>query len=138
MFLAAAVSAGVFAVKDGGRMKDLQSLIDERAGKIAEVRGRIGETNLESRAFSESLKNIPEDRRLAEMGRITEKTKEFNKIIRVLEKERKDLTRVMHKHQRERDEVKSRLKNRLLLYGGAALLFLAGFLACTRLVSIRT
>ena len=138
LFLAAVVAAGVVGITDGGQIKDKQSVVDEHAAKVAQLRQDIGKTNLEFRGFSESIKNIPEDRREAEIGRINEKTKDFNKIIRVLENDRKETSRIMRRHQRELDEVKSHLKKRLAQFGGLALVFLVGFIACGRYASIRT
>lgn len=138
LFLAAAAPAAVVSYRDVGRIRELNSSIDEQAQKIKELREEIGKTNLEYRGFSESIKNIPEDRRAAEMGTITSKTTEFNKIIRTLEKNRQDATRLMHRRQRELAAVKSHLKKRLLPLGAAGLVFLAGFVACARSLSIRS
>jgi hypothetical protein len=137
LLAASVVVGGVFCTQD---LREVRSLSESRAGtreKLRVVRENVTETGIKYRGYLDSLSEIPDSLRMKEAGSIVKRGETYRKQLYQLERDTRELERLNRKKDVAIDAVYSSLKRRLLLFGGAAVVFLAGALM-TRRTAIRS
>jgi hypothetical protein len=123
--IAAIVTAGVLTLKDRQRAGAFDAKIKELTAERADIREQLGATNLEFRGYQKSIPAMPDSTRKQISGEIMEKSRNFNKKIRMFEIRDKELTRLILRQETMKGERRSHLTWWFIGVGGGGIL-LAG------------
>jgi hypothetical protein len=138
LLLAASVVAyGVLSIGDVGEARRLAASREKKQQDLKVIREETMELGLKYRGYQKGLSDIPDSLRAPLAGITKKKGDEYHKRLFKLEREIRETERLIRKDDRAIDEVYSSLKRRLILFGGAAVVFLAGALI-TRRAAIRS
>lgn len=126
--LCAAVPAGMIGKKQMDNVRAHEAVIDSLEQLRSEMIEERVDVNLRSRAATESIfDSNPDSLRKAELGRITGHLKDLNRQLRVLNRDEKELRRLVRREKSRMEEETAEAKRTLFpIGGGAALLMLAG------------
>jgi hypothetical protein len=137
LFLAAFVPAAVYVIQDIPKINKTKATLDQRTADRKQLQSEVREANIKRRGYSESLAALPDSLILAEATDFSKQQKKLNMDIFSLNQKAREASRLERKSQRTLDELKTHLKQRMFLFGGLALVFLGGFIICSRRLSIR-
>lgn len=137
LFVISVAAAGVLV---GGDVRDaarLRSKIQEKELELEQIRAELSEVRTKQRGLQNSEPDVPDSLKVLLRGESWRKSEEYRKRMHAYKWQESDQSRLLRKHQRAQATIYARVKFRLIVIGGAALLFLAGALI-TRRAAIRS
>jgi len=137
LFVISVAAAGVLV---GGDLRDaarLRSSIQEKEQELEQTRAELSEVRTKQRGLQNSDPDVPDSLRVQLRGESFRKSLEYRKRMNAYKWQESDQSRRLRKYQRAQAAIYARVKSRLIVFGGAALLFLAGALI-TRRAAIRS
>ncbi len=137
LFAASVAAAAVYGVISLREAAQLGSSKGEKEEQLNIIRTKLGTVNMKYRGLLESSGSIPDSLRIFESGNLIRQQKEYRKQIFHLEREDRELNRLVRKDERAISAIHDRLKRSMYGFGAAALVFLVTALIARR-ASIRS
>lgn len=131
--IAAVLPAGFVVVRDMSKAREHDTNIANMTEERTELRENLHKLGLEYRGYQQSIPSIPDSIRKATSGQILAEGREYSKRIRVMEQQNRELTRLIKREGRmkqERLEGTRRFAGRL--GGGGVALMVLGFVLIRR------